>query len=1407
MKKFFLAVLIFSVILLISAGYGFAADTVKQDTNTMNGLPDWSLGAIVAGQTGIFSSVISAGNAGDLTLGGEVACDGLVFQNDLNGDVLIKTGNTLHNGSVGLDMSAANNDVTMNCGIELVASQAFNVNTGRLLTIGGDITNNASTLTVTGAGNTTISGILGSGAGGLTKSGAGTLTLSNNSNSYTGVTTISDGTLSVATISDGGVVSAIGAAASVAANLVFDGGILDYTGATASTNRNFTINAGKTASITVDTAGTTLTMTGACPTTTGGLSKQGAGTLYLKGVNLYQGVTIINDGTLKIDADTAIGDGSAGNTIDFTGGTGILQSTATTDLGTNRAITLTADGTLQSDAGTLTVGGSVTNGANLLTVTGDGNTSITGVIGAGAGGLTKAGSGTLSLSNSNTYSGGTTLTAGNITLGNNTCLGDGDLTLNGASGTLQSNNDARSISNAIDLSATATNALIISGSNSLALTGNITNAGQIEINMTDISKALTLSGANNTYTGGTTLTAGKLNINSTTALGGATSAFTISGGTIDNTSAGAITLANNNTQSWNGDFAFGGTQNLNLGTGAVTMNAARQVTLGGSTLTVGGAVDNGGNTLTITTTSAAVTGNMALSGAISGSGGLTLANGAVTTLSGAASNTYSGTTTLGSAGFEKERLTLSKTGGAVAIAGNVTIDNYNSPFLDMTQANQFGATSVISWTTSGSGNGRFQMQGTNQTVAGISSTDSANAVIQNTPWGGGAGVWSDCTLTIDTAVGQSYTWNGMMRDKDNGASTGTLALTKSGTGTQILYGDSLSYTGKTTIAGGTLQLGTGTSGGTLSTSEIDFTGGLFQYGGTNTQDISSMIKNSTSAMSINTNGNDVTFASALAASNVGGLIKSGTGTLTLSGTNLYTGGTAINGGTITASNTKALASGNVAIEGGTLDVGTTSLDLGAGSTYTQGATAASTFMLTANSSSAYGSVKATGGASITAANSTVYVNVGGYIPNGASLTVIDTDGGVVDNAPGTITSSNSYVTFSGSRSSGNLILTAVRSGSNSFRGQATNTNAAAVGNVLDNVTNPTADMTNILNTMGNLSSSQVASSENTMSPTVDGAVTQSAIAMLNQVLDTLTIHLEDMRLPAGVTGVATGDDYFKGLGIWTQVLGDYAHQDPRQSSNGYNATSWGVTGGADIPLNIGIDSLRMGIGSGYGQTFVRSKDYCGHTDIDSIPGTIYCTYDNNKYPFYLDSAFTFMYNSYTGSRQIAVGAIERTAKADYSGQQYSGYVEGGYSFFYKNLRLTPLLALNYMHLRVGSYTETGADSLNLNVSSQDYDMFQTGIGMKLAYPVELKYVTILPDLHARWIYDWIGESQATTAGFSGGGTSFGTNGFRPARSAYNLGTKVGIMAKNNVSLDLDYDFLLKEDYYEHYGSLNVRYNF
>lgn len=75
--------------------------------------------------------------------------------------------------------------------------------------------------------------------------------------------------------------------------------------------------------------------------------------------------------------------------------------------------------------------------------------------------------------------------------------------------------------------------------------------------------------------------------------------FTINGGTIDNTSGANITTLSY-PLALNGDFAYSGSvpRNLNLGTGTVTPNADRQITVDAGTLTIGGTLSAGTLNLT-----------------------------------------------------------------------------------------------------------------------------------------------------------------------------------------------------------------------------------------------------------------------------------------------------------------------------------------------------------------------------------------------------------------------------------------------------------------------------------------------------------------------------------------------------------------------------------------------------------------------------------------------------------------------------------------------------------------------------------------------------------------------------------------------------------------------------------------
>jgi uncharacterized protein with beta-barrel porin domain len=128
-------------------------------------------------------------------------------------------------------------------------------------------------------------------------------------------------------------------------------------------------------------------------------------------------------------------------------------------------------------------------------------------------------------------------------------------------------------------------------------------------------------------------------------------------------------------------------------------------------------------------------------------------------------------------------------------------------------------------------------------------------------------------------------------------------------------------------------------------------------------------------------------------------------------------------------------------------------------------------------------------------------------------------------------------------------------------------------------------------------------------------------------------------------------------------------------------------------------------------------------------------------------------------------------------------------------------------LNLNGYTETGADALSLRVAGQNHDLFQTGLGAKLAFPIQRGETSIVPAVHAQWLYDLARNWEVTRSQFTGGGTSFMTKGLDPARSAMVVGAKLSLLTKFDLTVSLNYDFEKKTDYYSHTGYIDARYAF
>ncbi len=365
---------------------------------------------IAGSSTTTFGGVISG--AGALTLNGS-GTQTLSGANTYTGATTLGGTHTLRLANAGGNTLANTADVAVgaNATLEVVTDDTIGGLSGA-----GDVFLNTGTLTITEAGS--YSGAI-SGSGGLTfdVGSANTYTLNStlgaSVNTYSGLTTITSGTLSA---SGGG---AIGDASTVVTNGTFSLASSETIGSLSGSGG-------------VTLGANTLTLAGSGASTfsgvisgTGGVTvNSGTGTQTLSGANTYTGLTTITSGTLTVSGGNAIRDGGA------------VVANGTLSLASSETI------------GSLSGSGTVALGANTLTVDVANNTSTTfGGALTGSGGLTKTGRGTLRLTGNNVasgYTGFVNISAGTVSVTSPNNLGSASVELSGgnaSSGTLNFESD------------------------------------------------------------------------------------------------------------------------------------------------------------------------------------------------------------------------------------------------------------------------------------------------------------------------------------------------------------------------------------------------------------------------------------------------------------------------------------------------------------------------------------------------------------------------------------------------------------------------------------------------------------------------------------------------------------------------------------------------------------------------------------------------------------------------------------------------------------------------------------------------------------------------------------------------------------------------------------------------------
>ena len=675
------------------------------------------------------------------------------------------------------------------------------------------------------------------------------------------------------------------------------------------------------------------------------------------------------------------------------------------------------------------------------------------------------------------------------------------------------------------------------------------------------------------------------------------------------------------------------------------------------------------------------------------------------------------------------------------------------------------------------GTGTLTLLGTNTYSGGTSFNGGILAVESDANLGTGPLSFNGGTLEALAAGGGITSAKAVMLDALGGtflADVGTASVlsgliigpgsfTKDGAGELTLTADN-SYSGGTTISGGTLQLGNGGTTGSI---------------------VGDVTDNGT--LVFNRSGAKKTFAGVISGS--GELVKMGSDTLVLTANNTYGGGTIINEGTLVAgvpnaaqAISNALGVGDVFLNGGTLR--TPSLDplvINIPGNYTQGPGGTLALGIGGLDGSQYDHVQVAGKASLNGTlavsslnnfrpanlNAFEVLSTGGrrsgefstiddslnnnpnlqridiYAPNGVALVYVATGPGPGPSPPPGPTPTPPPGPTPTPVPTPPPIPDVIPEPL-----PPVDPNKPLLLSFLLKVLNPTAEqLTSLFEIPFSGANTQRFNLDNRFAE-IQRGLTGFVSPLPQPGPGKGTVFQKDGKTVSQPPVFQSGPQ--NRWGVWVNGWGDFVSVDDDNFAKGYNFTTGGGSVGIDYRIT---DSLAVGIFGSYAHTWTDLKP--GDVDVNTGRGGLYATYWNKG--FYINGAVYGGHNSYDTSRQQLIRGM---ANGSTSGYEFSTFSEAGYDFHFGNSSVGPLASLQYTNVHVDGYSERGSFLL-LNIHSDSEESLRTDLGVQASYAWQIGKVLVIPNVQAFWEHEYKYSALPITfsaANFPGvTATAFGPN--------------------------------------------------
>jgi len=745
-------------------------------------------------------------------------------------------------------------------------------------------------------------------------------------------------------------------------------------------------------------------------------------------------------------------------------------------------------------------------------------------------------------------------------------------------------------------------------------------------------------------------------------------------------------------------------------------------------------------------------------GVISGDGSLSKTGGAALIVTG--DNTYTGGTTI-SAGT----LQIGNGGTSGAVAGHI-LDNAALVFDRSDTLINSGAISGSGSLTQ-SGTGTLALTGSN-TYSGGTTISAGTLQIGN---GGTTG--SVAGAIVDNGV--------LAFDRSDAVSFGNIvsgsgSLLKIGANSLTLSGIN-SYTGGTSLNAGTLVLGNASaiSSGTLAMAEgttLDFTSG-FTLANAITLSGDPTINVST--------GLTTTLAGSISdGTQAGDLVKTGAGSLVLTGTDTYTGSTEVAAGIL---NVQGSLASSVSVDNGATLVGTGSMGgmtIASGATVSPGGNgvigtltvngnanlaAGSTYYLDATDTGSSDLIHASGTATL-GGGSVVSMEAGSNWNTSIKYTILTADSGV-SGTFGSATSNFAFLTPTLSYDADDAYLTLVRN-STAFPAVGVTPNEINTGAGVEALGSGNA----IYNAVLPLSADAARGAFNELAGDSLASTRTAIIDDSHYVRDAISDHLQGMQ---GANAIGQQADA-QGS-VWASTWGHGGNHDSDGNASSQSSNGSGLLVGTDKTLG----AWRVGAVAGAGELSNSStENNAADAHSTSTVLGLYTGVDLGAWQFQGGAAHSWYETS--SRRYFDVPGLGSLAAAKYDTGVTQAYVDGGYKFTFATSSLTPFATLARVWIHQAAISEGGIAGLDVqaNGSSVNYGT----VGLRAAWA---------PNAWTQWFasvgyqHAWGDLASVDQQRFANGGTgNFSVAGLPVAANAEVADIGIRFPLGKNVTFDASY---------------------